>query len=245
MKRSLILFVALCCMVSTLPTVHASSTTDSITLSENEYTDFKDNADDTVIKLYWKMCMPLFAESMTISDITSEVERAVYMVISQSGNISYKQYYDGVVRKISSGGVPDWSEFSKYAINPSLVFGPLVTVMNIYCLSGEQSHDGVYIYFETSKGDYVLYKEYLSADKEYLFPVKDFYPFAKSVATYRKENSDLLGAGAGISELYDLSPYAFTAQNPVTFVIAAASIVVIVAAGVIILFITRKHRKVK
>lgn len=63
------------------------------------------------------------------------------------------------------------------------------TISSIVCLCGETSYDGIYVYYKTDKEDYVLYKEYASAEKTYLFPFADFQTVTKE---YRKKKMEML-----------------------------------------------------
>lgn len=105
-------------------------------------------------------------------------------------------------------GISDWSDFYKYAVSQNKVFGSFVKVNAVYCLDGEPSHDGVYIYYDTDDGQYVLYKSHLSAEKTYLFPISDFYEFSEEVNNERRAKKDLIiGFPSSIEELCDVEDY--------------------------------------
>lgn len=216
--------------------VFAAENEDSVNLSEEIIHAVRNKSDDTVIRLYAHRYMRKFAERQDIAKLIESVSE-VYMVIGASGEISYKrQVEDGFV-EITASPYPDWSEFYEYAISPETVFDSSVEVTNIYCLDGSPSRGSVYICYVTDKGDYVLYKEYLEADKTYLMPLNDFYDFAEAVWAEEVKFIDSEGgSGYAIDELFDLEPYEFTpADDYFTYVrIALIVIAAILTGGVIV-----------
>ena len=142
--------------------------------------------------------------------------------------------------------VSDWSEFYKYAVYPERVFGAFTEVYNVYCLNGNASHDGVYIYYVTDKGDYVLYKEFLSSSEQFLFPVEDFYVYAKDVWELRFSPDGV--DGGGMPELSEdilnyrdnykfvsRDNYKFTDYTIIYYIVIAVVLVGGVSAGIVIL----------
>jgi len=197
----------------------AADREDSVNISEQTRLDMQDHPDDIVVKLYGGMFMHLFAQEADISEMldqrTMYDECASYMVIpATSESVKYKRYHKGEVTRIEFFSTPaEWDKMYPYVEDPSKVLGESTTVTNIYCLDGDPSHDGVYIYYVTDKGDYVLYKEYLVADDMYLFPVEEFYAFAKVVHEERVSSSRgpngeyLYGDGKSIEDIFDVGPY--------------------------------------
>ena len=237
-----LIYTALCTIVLTLFTilVSAEDNYDSVNIDSEELSLMKDSSDDTVVKLYGGMFMPDFAEKKKIEDIINDDTSIDYMVISKDGNITYKNYRNGKINIINpANGISDWSEFYKYAISPEKVFGYSTEIYNIYCLDGEPSHDGVYIYYFTDKGEYVLYKEYLSADKEYLIPIADFYDISKAVHEERLKFKFSEGGGLPIDELLDMKPYIFRDNTYIYFVMPIL-IIAIVIGGVIGIIVYKK-----
>lgn len=87
---------------------------------------------------------------------------------------------------------------------------PDVVVYNTYCLSGETSHMGTAIYYETNKGDYVYFSH--SAVGERLFPVAAFCAYTKALMDEAaKQPPD--SVGSPIYDVWDLSPYDFRADT--------------------------------
>lgn len=85
-----------------------------------------------------------------------------------------------------------------------------ITVLNRYYLSGESSHMGSAIYYETDKGDYVYFNH--SSVGEYLFPIADFCEFQKAVLEKAQSNPTSVG-GTNYSAVWDLSPYDFKSDT--------------------------------
>ena len=244
MRKLISLFLVVCCIASFIPNAYAVARNDSLRISEDEITAVKDNNNQTILKLYAGSFMHCFAEGKGIAEIVSD-RTASYMLISPNGEIIYKNFRNGQVQKLNpSTGISDWSNFYQFALEPNTVFDPSVDVQNIYCLNGEPNHDGVYIYYETSSGDYILYKEYLSASVTYLFPLDDFYKLAEIVSAERKNNAYKLGGTTPIEELFDLSPYLFTARPIIDFGVLLISAIafVLIALGATV-FITKRRNK--
>ena len=214
---------------------------DSVDVDPNEVEIFKQSDSDRVIKLYGLSFMHLFAEGADIESF--KVHEELNMVISPFNGIRYMRMRNGNLEHVTIS-VSDWSEFYKYAVYPERVFGAFTEVYNVYCLNGDASHDGVYIYYVTDKGDYVLYKEFLSSNEQFLFPVEDFYVYAKDVWELRLSQADR--DGGGMPELSEdilnyQDNYKFVSYDWIFYVVISVALVVGVSAGVIFL----KKRKVK
>ena len=68
----------------------------------------------------------------------------------------------------------------------------------------------VAIYYATDHGNYILYKEYVTAPETYLFPLDDFYLYAESVVLSKGDGySD---GGVSNDESFDLESYLFEAK---------------------------------
>ena len=221
--------------------VSAEDNYDSVNIDPEELSLMKDSSDDTVVKLYGGMFMPDFAEKKNIEEIINDDTSIDYMVISKNGNITYKNYRNGKINIINpANGISDWSEFYKYAISPEKVFGYATEIYNVYCLDGESSHDGVYIYYFTDKGEYVLYKEYLSADEEYLIPIADFYNISKVIHEERLKFKFSEGGGRPIDELLDMKSYVFRDNTYLYFVIPILIISIVIGSVIGIIIYKKK-----
>lgn len=251
MKRLLILTLATIMCVAPFILPVAAEINDSLHLSSEEESRLDLSPGDTVITLFGNNFMKAFSDQ---EDIVTMVERSVerstitYMIVPMLGEAIYKKPYKGEITKLNPAtGISDWSDFYTYAVSPNKVFGSSVKVNKVYCLDGDRSCDGVYIYYDTDIGEYVLFKEFLSYDEAYLFPLSDFYEFAKAVYDERLLYKDMDGGGgAPIEELFDVENYLFKPKStfngiPIGLTIGA----VIIVGGVLCLSYHRKVKKSK
>lgn len=242
MKQIIFFFIFITLIMSLVLPVFAHST-DSLYIETDEISRLNVNEKDTIIKLFCGSFMKSFSLKNNIADIVSD-DNVLYMVIKDSKEIKYYKDRDGEFNRIIYGFIPDWSEFYEYAFSPNTVFDSDVNVEQVYCLSGEASHDGVYIYYVTNKGEYVLFKEYLAADEMYLFPIEDFYLFSAAVYENRVLFKDADGGGAALHELFELDAYLVEPKTNLNwFTGVIVTIFVIVAIIGTICFI--HNRKVK
>ena len=119
------------------------------------------------------------------------------------------------------------------------------TIRGVVCLCGEPSHDGIYIYYKTDIGDFVLYKEYASSDNAFLFPINDFYAFAK--AFYEKKLSTLYdnngevrkGASLRLEDEFDLKEYKLSLNDSVDWIKITIYLLLCMAIiiGIIVVFV--------
>lgn len=244
MKRSwILLLTAIICVASFIMPVAADST-DSLHLNSEEESQLDVSSDDTVVKLF---CGSFMKDFSAQKDITNIVEKSeiMYLIVKSSGEIVYKNYHNGEIVELNPlNRISDWSDFYTYAISSNSVFDSSVKVNEVYCLNGESSHDGVYIYYDTNEGDYILFKEYLSADESYLFPISDFYEFSAVVYNDRLLHKDADGGGVAIDELFDLESYLYKPTSSSKWMTMGFIIcIVLVAVGGILYLSHRKKTK--
>lgn len=217
---------------------------DSIAFDSFEAELVRNKPSEKVIKLYNGYYMPRFSEQQDIHTMLADALEVSYMVISGK-QIQYKHIYEGKITNVTYRESTDWREFYTYAVSPELVFEPSIEIYNTYCLDGSSSHNGVYIYYVTNKGNYVLYKEFLTYEEMYLFPLEDFYRVAKVIQDDRYLHRNEDGGGTPVSELVDLNQYIFTPRNHsaawIPYVVISA--VVLVGAVIVICLIIKKKGK--
>lgn len=175
---SLLVFI-LCTTIFIVPTsAETYDPYDSVHLNLEEESPLKTNSDDIVVKLYGGLFMSAFARH---EDVTLMIEKSSisYLIDTSDGGTLYKRYSDGEPETLSFG-IFSWDGFYTYAISPDLVFDSSVKINATYCLNGAPNHDGFYIYYDTDHGTYILFKEYETSKEMYLFPILDFYEFAKA-----------------------------------------------------------------
>lgn len=227
---------------------------DSISIPSTIADEYKTHSSDNVIfRFYNGYFMLGFAQKETIQELTSNPNYVLEEVYATSfdGITTYKAKRNGMLtdplNHHSEGNI-----FCNYALSPNKLFKKLnfsssdLTINSIYCLDGEPSHDGIYIYFVTNKGDYVYYKEYASAEKEYLFPINEFYDFAKAIADERIQNGDRDGAFKPIEEIYNIANYEITEKNtPILSWLLPLIIFLLITTGCIIgLFLKNSSRQI-
>ncbi|MCR4638787.1 dockerin type I repeat-containing protein [Ruminococcus sp.] len=83
---------------------------------------------------------------------------------------------------------------------------PDVVIKEKYFLSGESNHMGTAVYFKTSAGDYVYYRNYDVG--EVFMPVAEFCKLQKAIREELSKYPDDNGGGAvDITDVYDIAPY--------------------------------------
>lgn len=135
--------------------------------------------DCTIIKLYRGAFIFGFEDN---ENVINMIEKAYihYMIVPSSGDIFYKAIRDGKGVILSSDkGTIKWSGFYTYTQSPELVFNFPIKINKIYCLDSFGNPNGGYIYYETDHGEYILFQEHANSKDTYLFPLSDFYEFAK------------------------------------------------------------------
>ena len=209
MKRLLILLLISIMSVTFFVLPVVANSADSLHLSAKEEAQLNLSSDDIVVKLFSGMFMSDFSKQEDIATMASK-SNSTYLVVKRFGEpIYFKDHYGEIVKLNPATKIPDWSDFYKYAVYENSVFDSSVKINAVYCLNGEPSHDGVYIYYETDHGEYVLYKEFLAADETYLFPISDFYKFSKAVCDMRELYKYHDGGGVEIDEVFNVEDYLF------------------------------------
>lgn len=244
MKRSLILLlISIICIISCILPLAADST-DSLHLSSEEESLLDTSSNELVVKLFSGSFMGDFADREDITSIAAK-SRIVYLIANNYGGVVYKKNYNGEMVKIDpSSLVYDWSEFYTYAVYPNSVFDSTVKINEIYCLNGASSHDGVYIYYDTDHGKYVLFKEFLSDDETYLFPISDFYDFAEKVYNNRILHKDYDGVSIPDDLLLEVEDYLLKPKSNFNWIAPVLIVIfVLVSVGVVLCLLLRRRVK--
>ena len=100
------------------------------------------------------------------------------------------------------------------------------------------------MYIKTTDGDYVYYKEYYTAETEYLLPIDAFYEFTRAIYNERLQHGYEDGWGPSIEEIYDLEPYKIDISNTNWIYVTIAIVVATVLAVAIIITVKAKRKKV-
>ena len=153
-------------------------------LAKSYHDDIIPFSDLEIIKLYSSVFMYKFAKQEDIMSMIEPSSHLSYMFVADSVHMHIRAIRDGEgVELLKANGTIIWEGFYTYTKYPNLVFDTSVKVNKIYCLDALVNYDGAYIYYETDHGEYILFKEYTSAKNTYLFPLSDFYKFAKLYMT--------------------------------------------------------------
>ncbi len=180
---------------------------DSLQIPAEELNFIEPEGEPLTIKLYCNSYIPLFSQQMDIEDaIVHQYTRIKYMLFYGTQAIYKQKGTDGKIHVIAYG-TTDWSKFVKYAISPELIFDSSFTITAIYCLDGMNGYDGFYIYYKTNKGDFVLYKQYLEAEKTYLFPLEQFYELTQAMEEDRLPHRYEDGYIVDIEKVYNSASY--------------------------------------
>ena len=248
--KKVIFLVILITVMSVFCFAASAEQGDSVSVTRADKQNMGIGTAEIVIKYYNGAFMHGFAKGASIEELTGE-EYVLEEIYGSSPTrlalpVSNKTVRQGQIvnlQRISTGDVewfmqnaPDAAVFALRAVGSANVTG-------VWCLSGESSHDGVYIYIQTPKGDCVLYREYATAQKTYLFTVEEFFKFAEAVEADRYENRDLKGGPTPINQIYKVGRFRIlTVPIWLRMVIILACII---SAPIVITKTVRAHRKKK
>lgn len=196
------IFAILLCLFMTFcqVNVYAASPYDSVILDSDEEDSVKKHEYERVIKAYENFFWLEFAKEKDIYKIVEDSNSNGYFVYSFSNPIrafgmTPKRYLrDGeIIDHTDSSNTDLKGEFFKYAIYPEYVLGPNVCVIETYCLDGQMTGEGCFIYYVTDNGDFVLHKHGVANDDLYLFPAQEIYTIAKSLVDLWHKESENVG----------------------------------------------------
>ena len=227
MKKWIIAFLLMTLIMSCSVPALAEEKMESLYADEEIAAQIKETDDSIVIIIYhdgdylWN-----FAYRKKVDDISSE-EEIFYLVITPKEEYcaeedcyksilskDYFQYKDG---ELKHWGIPAhdffYSGFYEYAVSPDRVFDEGIEVYDAYCLSGSRYTDGIYIYYETSEGDYLLCKKQDNDEQMFLLTLEEFYDVADAYwAEVQAHKGEFVG-GAGFGDVLDLTPYEFNKKD--------------------------------
>lgn len=243
MKRILRILIILCLFFCFIPTVHASTNSDSVSLTEQEIADYQIRGDQILLKVYEDEYIDSFSEGNSIYDIVSDAKTSYFLIETNTPGQRLILGKDGTV--INRGYVHNaWNTIRRYALDPHLVFPEWVEVTEIYIFEGYGDGYGAAIYYVTSIGDFVLNQGEVDYTT-YLYPVGAFERCTKEYKEYMEGVGQVLGAFC-IRDVCNIGLYQFTGtatafRGPI---IIALTILVVVGWALTVLFFL-KWRKVK
>ena len=257
MKRAfcvLLMFAGLLCFA--LPAFAYTPVEDAFDVDAETRTFLSASKDDSVIRFYSGYFMYGFSQGWSLEETLNDGwshKQTEYIIVSEEDGqeiISYKCVVDGEHQEVSEDRYErmhkQFTEIYKICKEPEKklsVLGPLITVNKVVFLEA-LPYDGLYIYYETSIGDYVYYRCSLESDEiEYLVPLDEFVEYAKEEQAIRSVTE----AGGGGNELaakylsdYDLSNYTITPRK-LWFTVLFCSVPALLIAGVC--FFVHKRKK--
>lgn len=191
--KKISLIVMLCIFAALLSvTACATSLSDSLRIGNENYELLGGGKDDTVIRLYRGRFLEGFADGVPISELTDgdNVSEQIYMTRTKRGVTSYKTVVNGEAHDARGGS--DAKQIYSVMAEPERVFKEKVEIDNVYCLDGDDSDGGIYIYFVTDKGDFVYYNSPGRSEREYLFPSDSFAKYARAALDARSDGGRLV-----------------------------------------------------
>lgn len=256
MKRVLcVLLTIIYLLCFAVPTFAHTQVEDAFDIDEETRTLLSVSEDDTVIRFYCAYSMYGFSQGWSLEETLNDGwshKYTEYLIVSEDDGqevLSYIQVKDGEIQQISDEfndrKQKEFTEIYKICKDPEKklsVLGPFITTNKIVFLE-EVMFDGLYIYYETSIGDYVYYRRSLESDEiEYLVPLDEFVEYAKEEQAIRSVTE---GGGGGelaakyLSD-YDLSNYTITPRK-LWFTVLFCSVPALLIAGVC--FFVHKRKK--
>ena len=210
-----------------------------------------------IIRVYNGYYLHGFAAGDTIDNLISDKYVLEEMLVTyEKGSRAQINCYgirDGNINRLEHGYGLDMSVFLKYTSDNNTVMIEKkikAKIHSIVCLSAESSHSGIYIYYITEKGDYVLYKEYADSTATYLFPIEEF---SAACAKYREEKRKSLvdengevrkgSAAFRFSDVPNVSKYRFYSNSLTNGVVIVVIVTAVsVAAAILFILIIRRHK---
>ncbi len=210
---------------------------------------------DTIIKVYSDYVIEYFQEDYSIDEIAELAYRKVYYIwphlnepMDSSKFYPKIRFYSDDETGVKSGVYSNHEEratFAQYAIFPEMIFGTNIRVHKTYYFY-QGDRDASFIYYNTNKGEYVLYQLYPYHKDLYLIPFSDFYALQKDLWNLRMEWGGKDGMML-MTDVCDMSKYLITPKEykpslPWLSIVITAS-VVIIASSMTTAVILNKRKK--
>lgn len=214
----------------------------------------KTDSDNYFLKIYNTPFIFAFGEYNSIEEIlrSEHIKATLYLEMNRSfGIVSIQSISDDKKTLQKQEGKGDLKtegigDLCSNRINSK--FPANTEIYAVYYLYGETNRHGTAIYYRTSLGDYVYYKDFRVAGTKYLFPAKDFFEIMKAI--YAQMGPDTPIGGWDISAVRDLSKYdmnspAFklkTADDGMTDRLVSVGLIAaaVIAAGILAVYVAHK-----
>ena len=184
------------------------------------YEEFGESDFDAIVEIYHISAHPYFSDdNASIDELTRGGTKAVFYLLLEDNQTSYvRMAEDGIERIENSEPYCEyWDDFVRYALNPDLVFAAKYKVEAVYCLHGLWG-EGMFIYYKTDKGDFLLQRDYGDDRKTYLFPYDEFCNLSKEVVSNFPPS--VIQEGYSRPSYIDISEFEFK-ENTISDVINA------------------------
>ena len=210
MKKLLALLLAMILCLGALASCNSEKANDSVDLPKKESSLARTTMFDSVIKISSYESLPkTIADDLNVRAIFYDY----YIVHPFSINLLTKdKYYDyngnfvnGEIKKATK------SEFFDYALYPEKIFGYFTKINNVYCTYSGYGMDILCIYYETSKGDYVLAThapcvgEYDPNEEIYLFTAEEYREISDMHTDKILSLTMPVFGGIGLDDVADIS----------------------------------------
>ena len=198
------------------------------------------------IKVYGS-CDLMCLHEMNIEDILAKTYHQEYYIsmenkspknlylFNENSGMVWKSAFESVLKKFIKKSL----DFDN--IESSISGNAKIT--NCYIFDDTVNHGGLYCYFETTKGNYILFRQVLAETEPlYLVPENEFKEITKKYNEILEEDKENYGGVIDITEYINMSQYKY---NPYKKMIITLSVSVAVIAVAIILVVNLKKKKFK
>ena len=207
---------------------------------------------DTMIRIYNGYFLPGFAAGDSLENLTSEkyVLEEVLVTCEKEERLNVECFAirNGVADRLSGleKAARVFAEYTDEQNIRKLEQKTKAEIRSVVCLCGEPSHNGIYIYYVTDQGDFVLFKEYAISEKTYFFPLEEFtaaaaeYQEEKTKNLYDENGNERIGADIRFEDVKNVGKYELSLNEKNGWVIVAVCIVAFLVLAVLLLVLVRR-----
>lgn len=240
--------MAILIIISTLcivPTFAENDVMDYLDISQEVMIALKKQDDTKYIKTYGS-CGLEYLHKTTVKEITEKHDYQEYYI-----SIKYGMPYDRYLYGDNWAFKKQLSSLTKSFLKKCLDFDSIESsisgnakITNCYIFDDTVNHGGLYCYYETTKGNYILFRQVIEeVEPLYLVSEEKFRDISKKYDEIIKENSGKYMGSIDITEYINMSKYKY---NPCRRIIIISLVVLAVVAVVIVaIILLNKKRKLK
>lgn len=217
---------------------------DYLDISEEVMTALKKQDDTDYIKTYGS-CGLEYLHETTMQEIIEEHDYQEYYYSMKFG-LPCDRYLYGNNKAFKKTISPITKSFLIKCLDFDNIESSIsgnAKITNCYICDDTVNYGGLYCYYETTKGNYILFRQVLAeVEPLYLVPEEEFKEISKQYVEIMKENS---GKKGGIiidmSEHIDMSKYKYHPYQNLIIILSVVGVVAV--AAVVGLVIWRKKKK--